>query len=194
MSGESGPDRYDPSVSHVPPAHPDPPPWPTVAVPARSAPSRWLAAASLGVALLAIGIAIGAWFRPLPKAEPPAAPTYSSQQVADAKGKVCAAYAKVHRALTLSAERSGGSDPTAVLAVATSGRQVLAVGSRYLISKLSEAPATPPDLGRATQKLANAYQELTIGYLDGLTNSDSELKLLLQESDEATSVIERLCE
>ena len=49
---------------------------------------------SLGIALLAIGVAIGAWFRPLPKNEPPPAPTYSSQQVADAKAKVCAAYAK----------------------------------------------------------------------------------------------------
>ncbi|MDT5224992.1 MAG: hypothetical protein QOG19_2399, partial [Mycobacterium sp.] len=109
---------------------------------------------SLGIALLAIGVAIGPWFRPLPKNEPPPAPTYSSQQVADAKAKVCAAYGKVHRALILSADRNGGSDTTAILAVATSGRQVLDAGSRYLMTKLSESPATPRDLDTAMRKLA----------------------------------------
>jgi len=33
-------------------------------------------------------------------AKPPPAPVYSSQQVADAKAKVCAEYSKVHNAIT----------------------------------------------------------------------------------------------
>ncbi|MHA7650950.1 hypothetical protein ACX9NE_16100 [Mycobacterium sp. ML4] len=172
---------------------PPPPAWAPVAQSAGSRPSRVLPLLSLGIALLAIGIAIGAWFRPLPKNEPPPAPTYSTQQVADAKAKVCAAYAKVHSALELSAERTGGSDPTGVLAVATSGRQVLDAGSRYLSTKLSEAPATPTELALTVRKLASAYQELTIGYLDGLTNADQELKSSLQAADDATSVLERIC-
>lgn len=184
-------ERYDPRVSNVPP--PQPPAWPSTPPATRRQPSRWLGLVSLGIALLAIGVALGAWLRPLPKNEPPPAPTYTSQQVADAKVKVCAAYAKVHRALVLSADRNGNGDPTATLAVATSGRQVLDAGSRYLLTKLSDLPATPPELGTAIQKLAASYQELTIGYLDGLTNSDPEMKSPLQDSDDTTATIERLC-
>lgn len=184
-------ERYDPRVSNVPP--PQPSAWPSAPPPTRGQPSRWLGLVSLGIALLAIGVALGAWLRPLPKNEPPPAATYTSQQVADAKAKVCAAYAKVHRALVLSADRSGDSDPTAALAIATSGRQVLDAGSRYLLTKLSDLPATPPELGTAIRKLAASYQELTIGYLDGLTNSDMEMKSPLQASDDSTAAIERLC-
>lgn len=180
-------------MSNVPPPQPPPPAWATAASPAGSRPSHGLAIVSLVIAFVAIGIAVGAWFRPLPKNEPPRAPTYSSQEVADAKGKVCAAYAKVHHALVLSAERNGGSDPTAVLAVATSGRQVLDTGSRYLSTRLSEAPATPSELSIAIKGLASAYQELAMGYLDGLTNTDSQLKSSLEAADNATSTLERIC-
>ena len=54
------------------------------------------------VTLVAVGAAVAAWLRPIPHntyATPPA-PTYSEQQVADAKSKVCAAFAKVKNAST----------------------------------------------------------------------------------------------
>jgi hypothetical protein len=172
---------------------PAPPSWP----PARATrPSQWLAIVSLIVALLAVGVAIGAWIRPCPNSEPHSAVasrSYTNQEVARAKAKVCASYDKAHRALVLSSSRNGGSDPTAVLGVATSGRQVLDAGSRYLISKLSEEQATSPELAAAIRSLANAYQELAISYLDGLTNSDTELQPVLQAADDASSTIERLC-
>lgn len=189
VTGKFSKERYDPRVSNMPSLQPPPAQWPA----ATSRPPRGLAIASLGIALVAIGIAIGAWFRPMPKYEPPAPPTYSSQQVADAKAKVCAAYATVHHALMLSAERNGGSDPIAVLTVATSGRQVLDAGSRYLSTRLSESPAVPSEISISVQKLATAYQELAIGYLDGLTNADQELKSSLQAADDATSALERIC-
>lgn len=147
----------------------------------------------LAVALVAVGVAVAAWFRPLPDNTPAPASTYTDQQVADAKAEICAAFEKVHRALALSSRRNGGSDPTAILAVATSGRQVLDSGSRYLLTKLSEEPATPSELAEAVRRLANLYQELTISYLDGLTNSDAELKPLLSGSDDAALTIDRLC-
>jgi hypothetical protein len=106
---------------------------------------------------------------------------------------MCAAYQQVRKAGDVAGARNGGTDPTAILAVATSTRQVLEVGSRYLITKLSEEPATPPDLAGAVRKLADAYQELTINYLDGLSNSDSELTPLLRAADEAHATIEKLC-
>ncbi|OSC39531.1 hypothetical protein [Mycobacterium decipiens] len=142
--------------------------------------------------LVTLGVGIVGWFRPVPEKHPPA-PTYTNQQVADAKAKVCAAYEQVRKAGDLAGSRNGGSDPTAILAVATSTRQVLEVGSRYLMTKLGTEPATPPDLAAAVHKLANVYQELTINYLDGLSNSDQELDPLLRAGDEAHSTIETLC-
>ncbi|WP_155769409.1 hypothetical protein [Mycobacterium asiaticum] len=161
--------------------------------PARNQSSRWIAFASLTVAIVAIGAAIGAWLRPLPKYEPPPAPTYSNQQASSATVKVCAAHTKVQQALTLSADRDGGNDPIAILTVATSGRQVLDAGSRYLLSTLSESPATQPELEIAIRKLASAYQQITITYLSGAANSDPELPPMLDAADDAISAIERLC-
>jgi hypothetical protein len=121
------------------------------------------------------------------------APSFSPQQVTDAMTKICAAYEKVHHSLVLSSARNGGSDPTAVLAIATSGRQVLDAGSRYLITKLSEGQALAPELATAIRNLANTYQELAMSYLNGLTNSDAELQPTLQAADDAVATIEHLC-
>ncbi len=79
----------------------------------------------------------------------------------------------------------------AMLTVATSSRQVLDVGGRYLTTKLAELPATPPDLGAAVRKLATVYQQLTIDYL--AEAKDSELDPLLRAGNEAHSTIEGLC-
>jgi hypothetical protein len=149
--------------------------------------------AFLMVALLVtLGVAMVGWFRPLP-AKPPPAPTYSSQQVAEAKTAVCTAYEQVRKAGDAAGARNGGSDPTAILTVATSTRQVLEVGSRYLITKLDAEPATPPDLAATVRKLADVYQEMTVDYLDGLSNSDPELGPLLRAGDDAHSTIQGLC-
>ncbi|WP_287035219.1 hypothetical protein [Mycobacterium sp.] len=145
---------------------------------------------SLGIALVAAGIAIGAWFRPLPKNDPPPAPTYSSQQVADAKSKVCAAYAKVHHAVGLTSGRSS-EDPTVRLVIATSGRQALAVGATYLLAKVDAEPATSSELKTAIRNLANAFRELAIDYLAEV--SDSELDPLLRTTDKETLSIESFC-
>ena len=142
--------------------------------------------------LVTLGIAIVGWFRPAP-AKPPPAPTYSNQQVAAAKVSVCAAYEQVRKAGDTVGARNGGSDPTSVLTVATSTRQVLDVGGGYLTTKLDREPATPPDLAAAVRKLADVYQEMTVDYLYGLSNSDPELDPFLRAGDEAHSTIEKLC-
>jgi hypothetical protein len=145
----------------------------------------------LAIALAAIGLAIASWFRPLPenKSTPPA--NYTDQQTADAKASVCSGFAKVDHALGVAAARNGGTDPTAGLATATSTRQVFEVGSRYLLTKLSQEPATPRDIAGAIRRLANGYQEAVVGYLAEV--SDSELKPALNASDEATLTLRRLC-
>lgn len=147
--------------------------------------------ASLGIALVAIGIAIGAWFRPMPKYEPPAPPTYSSQQVADAKAKVCAAYARVREAVKVTSARDKGPDYTTQLASAVNARQSLVAGSQYLSTILTEHPAAPPNLVGEVHKLIDAYQLLTMQLL--ANSSESVVDQSVHAGDEATSNIENLC-
>jgi hypothetical protein len=195
-----GDGRYDqivPDLPHPPSSTaPGLPPWPPGGSTAPTRRPSWPTFAALLIALVALGVAIGSWFRPAPENKPAFAPpavTYSQQQVADARSSVCGAYQQVRKAGDMAGARSGGSDPTAILAVATSTRQVLDVGSRYLMTKLAKEPATPPDLAAAVRKLADVYQEMTVDYLDGLSNSDPELDPLLRAGDEAHSTIESLC-
>jgi hypothetical protein len=126
---------------------------------------------SLGIAFVAIGIAIGAWFRPLPKNEPPPAPSYSSQQVAEAKAKVCAAYERVHHAVLANTGRSGDDDPTTLLGLAANARIALFDGGQYLLTTLQREPATARGLADATRALADSYQELALDYLAEATDA-----------------------
>jgi hypothetical protein len=160
-------------------------------------PSRCPIFTSLAVALvavsLAVGVTIGAWWWPASNNKSSATPTYTDQQIADAKAKVCVAFDKVRQAVSMNTNRSPGDDPTSVLTVATSARQTLDFGNTYLLSKLAEEPATPPDLADAVRGLANSYRELTLGYLDGLDYSDASLKPTMNTIEEQTPKIESLC-
>lgn len=133
-------------------------PWPP------RGPARWPVVVMFAITLVAVSAAVAAWLRPMPEAKSaaPSAPTFSAQQVTDAKSNVCAAYAKIHRAVDVNAPRNGGSDPTAQLAVATNMRQIYVVGSAYLLTKLADEPATPSDLSAATNRVARLFQVLTI--------------------------------
>lgn len=79
------------------------------------------------------------------------------------------------------------------LAVADNTRQVLDAGSRYLLTKLAEEPATPPDLAKAVQNQARSFQELMVGFLDDIPNSDPRQQPVLKASDEATATIRQFC-
>jgi len=172
---------------------PAPPPWPPAGAPRPK--RRWPTVAWLVAITLVAAVAIVGWLRPTQDHKPSGspAPTYTDQQVNDAKASVCTAFQKVDHALDLAGARRGTDDPTSQLAVATNTRQVLDAGSRYLLTKLSDAPATPPDLATAVRNQANSFQELMIGYLDELTNSAPEQQPALKASDEATDTIRRLC-
>ncbi|MGA8546295.1 MAG: hypothetical protein WB785_13685, partial [Mycobacterium sp.] len=66
-------------------------------------------------------------------------------------------------------------------------------GSRYLSAKLAGEPATPSDVASAVRKQSNAYQELPIGYLDGLHYGDQDVQPAANASAEATATIQRVC-
>lgn len=140
--------------------------------------------------LVVLGVAIVGWFRPLPN-KPVSTPSYTSQQIEDAKAKVCAAYEKVHSAIGVSMGRDLGSDPASQLIVATSARQSLLAGSEYLTTTLSEEPATAPELAAAIRKLASLFQQYTVDYLNGRTNAEMESSL--RAGDDTTSTIVNLC-
>ena len=65
-----------------------PPPWPPQQQPNPRGPSRMPATIAIAIALVAVAVAIAAWFKPAPKAEVPAAKTYTEQETADAKKAV----------------------------------------------------------------------------------------------------------
>ena len=156
-------------------------------------PLRFLAIASLALALLALGVAVGSWFRPLPdnKPSPAPAPSFTDQQVADAKAKVCATYEKVHQAVLVNTGRSGGSDPIALLGVAANARIALYAGGLYLTKALDGQPATPPDLAAAVRQLVDSYQLLAINYL--AEAPQSEIDSSLHAGDQPNATIYGIC-
>jgi hypothetical protein len=178
-----GPAGYPPVI---PPAGPWGPPPPT----AFSGPARWPMVVMFLITLVAVGAAVAAWLRPTPhsvSATPPA-PTYSEQQVADAKSKVCAAYWKVQNVVTVNVARTAGDDPNSQLLLAVNARQVFATGSAYFMTTLAEEPATPADLARAANDIAHLYQVMILDGLVGDRNDPAH-----SAADQAGFKIQRLC-
>jgi hypothetical protein len=167
------------------------PPWPEAGAPRRA--RRWPTAVWLVALTLVTAVAIVGWLRPLQERQPPAAPTYTDLEVADAKENVCAAFEKVQHALDLANTHVGSTDYTTQLAAAALTHEALDAGSRYLLTKLADEPATPPDLATAVRNGANADQEALIGYLNGLSASDPAMQPALNASDAATATVRRLC-
>jgi hypothetical protein len=162
---------------------------PPIGTPRRS--PRWLAVVSLAIALIALGVAIGSWFRPTSADKPSSGPTYTSQQVADSKSKVCAAFSNVDNAVRAATSRDKGQDYATQLASAVNVRQAMATGGQYLSTTLNQEPATPFNLAASTRDLANAYQLLTVQLL---ADADESAKNpTVQAGDDATNKIENLC-
>jgi hypothetical protein len=130
----------------------------------------------------------------MPNNKPPAAPSppsFTSEQVADAKSKVCASFEKADSAVKAASARDKGPDYATQLATAVNVRQSLTAGSQYLLTILNEEPATPSDLASNIRSLANAYQLLTIQLLSD--KPDSEKNPTVRSGDDATSALNNLC-
>jgi hypothetical protein len=138
-------------------------------------PARWPALSALAIALIALAVGVAAWFRSTPhNNQPPPKPAYTDQQIADGKQTVCAAYEKVRQAVSVNTGRSGGDDPTAVIAVAANARIALYDGGDYLLKKLDQTPASPDDLTKAVRDLVSAYQQMAIDYLANAPDTEQQ--------------------
>jgi hypothetical protein len=161
-------------------------------------PSRlpiFTAVASLVVALVAVGVAMAAWLRPMPQENPPPSEAvYSDEQVAAAKADVCEAYKAVDQAVVTNTHRPNPveGDEIGSLAAAANARLSLYAGGDYLLSRLAERPATPHDLAVPARSLANLYKQFSIRALDNVSNSN--LDTLRSPIDETSATIERLCQ
>jgi hypothetical protein len=131
---------------------------------ALSRPARLPMLVMLLITLAAVGAAVAAWLRPIPheKPAPPPAPTYSEQQVADAKSTVCAAYQKVLKTSSVNSARTAGDDPNSQLVIAVNMQEVFVASGLYLTTTLADQPATPPDLAAAVKKLVNLSLVVTL--------------------------------
>jgi hypothetical protein len=152
---------------------------------------RWPAFTALLIALIALAVGIASWFRPTPQNhQPPSKPTYTQQQVADAKAKVCGVVEKFNRAVSVNNALPRGNDP---IVAAVNSRQIFDVFSRQLLATLAEEPATPADLATAVRELASTLEEAVIEYEDGFSNSDPEMRPTMDASSAAANTIQQLC-
>jgi hypothetical protein len=149
----------------------------------------WLTIATLVIALIAVALAVAAWFRPTH----PSTPRFTDQQSAEAKRNMCTAYNSVHEGVVANTHMANpnGNDPVGQLAVAANARLALLGGGEYLRQRLAAAPATPADLSNAVASMANTLEDLAMGYLSGASNFS--LDPLRHDLDSEIGQIDALC-
>jgi hypothetical protein len=154
-------------------------------------PPRWPTFVTLAIALIGVAVGFVGWFRPAPhNSQPPPKPSYTAQQTAEAKAKVCAAVGKLDRAVSVGKGLPKGDDP---LVASINIRQIFDVFSRHLLATLAGEPATPNDLAKAVRKEADTLAEVVIGYQDGFGTFDPELKPVVDANSAAADTVRELC-
>jgi hypothetical protein len=172
------------------PGPPGSPSWPP-APPRR--PSQWLTFVTLAIALIATGLAIVGWFRPPQPAPPPraATPTYTEQQISDAKTRACNAFEVVQKGTTLQTNLPQTDDPAMANAQATHAQLSLGTGGWYLRDHLD--PATPPSVAAEVRKLANALLDVGANAIAGAKNADPPQTARMDDANSAFEQVGKLC-
>jgi hypothetical protein len=149
--------------------------------------ARWGTAAALALAIVATGVAVAGWFYPHKSAS--STPTYSDQQTKDAKKHICETFMVVDRAVVRNSrlKNPDNGGPIGALSVATAARLAFYGGGAYLKDRVSQEPATPPDLAKSVNAMASNLEELAIGYLAGAAEfTQDELRQALDDKIKAT--------
>lgn len=146
---------------------------------------------AIAIAIAALVVAAGAWFRPMPQPEAPAAKVYSEQEVSGAKKAVCEAFAKANQSLNSAGLVSSDGQPGSALAAAVNVRLALEAGSRYLSESALQYHFAPADLVVAVDDLAMAYQQIAIAQLAAYPHADIEPHY--RAADSAVAAIQKAC-
>jgi hypothetical protein len=170
----------------------EPSPAPTVSSSSSSAGpaskfARWGTAAALVLAIVATGVAVAGWFYPHKSGS--STPTYSDQQTKDAKKHICETFMVVDRAVVRNSRMKNPDNggPIGALSVASAARLAFYAGGAYLKDRVSQEPATPPDLAKSVNSMASNLEELAIGYLAGAAEfTQDELRQALDDKIKAT--------
>ncbi len=150
--------------------------------------SRWVAVIAVAIALIAIALAAWSLLRPPPA---PPAPSFTGQQIADAKARACTAYNTVRIAVSRQTHANLGGGPVAVQAVAANARLSMAAGGSYLLARLN--PATPSPLAPAIRSFADNLQDIAMNELAGVNNNDPAQAARLRDGEAAGARIADLC-
>jgi hypothetical protein len=149
--------------------------------------SRWATPAAVLIAVVALAVALWALLsRPT---NGPASPT--AQQVADAKGRACAAYNTARTAVALQTQADPGADRVAAQAMAANARLAMAAGGYYLLGHLD--PAVPPQLAELMRSFAADLQDLTVNALAGARDDDPGQVARLHDIEAKSTKIVELC-
>jgi hypothetical protein len=143
--------------------------------------------AALLLAVIATSLAVLGWFFPHKSAS--SAPTYTDQQIKDAKKHTCETFMVVDRAVVRNSrlKNPDNGGPIGALSVATAARQAFFSGGVYLKDRVAQEPATPPDLAKSVNAMASNLEELAIGYLAGAAEfTQDELRQALDDKIKAT--------
>lgn len=150
--------------------------------------SRWTAVAALVLAVIATSVAVVGWFYPH-KSAASSAPTYTDQQTKEAKKHICETFKLVDHEVVRNSRLKNLPDggPIGALSVATAARMAFYTGGAFLRDRVSQEPATPPDLAKSVNSMASTLEELAIGYLAGAADfAQDELRQNLDDKIKAT--------
>lgn len=152
---------------------------------------KWIAPASLAVAVVALGVAAWALVSPphQPATSVPPAPT--EQQVAEAKARACTAFVTVRTAVSLQTHTELGPEPVAVQAVTAVSRLAMSSGATYLQAHLD--PATPADLAAAIREFSVDLQDISMYGQAGVSGSDPAQAARLKAGEAISTKIAGLC-
>lgn len=168
-----------------------PAPWPPQgSASSAGGPSRLPTIIAIVIALIAVAVAIAAWFRPAPKAETPAAKTYSEQEIADAKKAVCDAFDQAIHTLDVNTRKSS-VNPADSFAVIVNTRLTVQAVADYLVQEVHRQPAVDPKLSSAVRDLADAYQQIVLKQIGDA--DQAELDASYQVADKFQSDVAQAC-
>jgi hypothetical protein len=172
------------------PAPSGPPAWQPAPVRGQS---RGLTYVALAIAVIATGLAIVGWFRPVapaPQAHA-AAPTYTEQQISDAKQSACDAFEVVQKGAALQTNPPQSDDPAMSNAQAAHAQLSLVAGAGYLRDHVGPATSTP--IADELHKLANTMLDIGINALAGAKNADPAQATRIKDANDAVDRTVELC-